>query len=71
MDKEVLSSINYLTDLGTLMRQDSQSEILKKRPFLFDLNFRITVSFHIFQAPSNSFCHRGPASEDKGMDMSV
>ncbi|KNG89399.1 putative ankyrin repeat-containing protein [Aspergillus nomiae NRRL 13137] len=30
MDKEVLSSINYLTDLGTLMRQDSQKDLRQK-----------------------------------------
>lgn len=71
MDKEVLSSINYLTDLGTLMRQDSQSEIPRRCPFLYILGLRIVVSFPILRALSNSVCHRGPASEDKGMDMSV
>ncbi|BAE62433.1 unnamed protein product [Aspergillus oryzae RIB40] len=63
MDKEVLSSINYLTDLGTLMRQDSQKDLRQKiREWIcpFDVEVSHRKARSVCQAGTGSWFIDGP-----------
>ncbi|KAE8381438.1 hypothetical protein BDV26DRAFT_278821 [Aspergillus bertholletiae] len=63
MDKEVLSSINYLTDLGTQMREDSQKDLRQKiREWVcpFDVEASHRKARSVCQAGTGSWFIDGP-----------